>query len=88
MRQLIEGEKCLMLHSENFGTSNIIMEGPKIKTYSRREPVTTFASAVTLVPSQTRFEKNGDIRPSCLNEKTLVVDNLDDTFDRLAQGVM
>lgn len=65
---------------------------PMIKTYSKKEPVTEYASAATLVPSEKRFELNGKVRPSCLNEKTLVVetcdDALDDTFDRVAQGVV
>lgn len=60
----------------------------EIKTYSRKKPVTTFASAATLVPTEIRVDNNGYVRPSCLNEKTLIVHNLEDTFDRVAQGVM
>lgn len=64
------------------------MEAPNIRTYSRKEPVTKYASGATLVPSQKRFDLDGDVRPSCLNEKTLIVENFDDTFDRVAKGVV
>ncbi|XP_058790590.1 uncharacterized protein MAL13P1.304 [Phymastichus coffea] len=56
-----------------------------IKTYSRRQPITRYESCAVLVPNYTNPTQ---VRESRLNDKTLMIDNFDDTFDRLATGVV
>ena len=55
------------------------------KTYSRRKPLVYYESLSKVVPS---FPDNAsNVRESRINDKTLVVDDLNDTFERLAREV-
>lgn len=62
------------------------MGPPKIKTYSKKEPIVRDERGSKLAPSQPRFDSNGELSPSSLLDQTLVVD-LDDTFDKFVKGL-
>lgn len=64
------------------------MERQMIKTYSRKAPVTEYKSSAALVPSFPNPAEHPHVRESRLNEETLVVDIFEDTFDRIATGVV
>ncbi|OXU24815.1 hypothetical protein TSAR_016594 [Trichomalopsis sarcophagae] len=64
------------------------MERQTIKTYSRKAPITEYKPSSALVPSFPNPVEHPHVRESRLNDKTLVVDVFEDTFDRIATGVV
>ncbi|KAL7290111.1 hypothetical protein TKK_0015832 [Trichogramma kaykai] len=61
------------------------MSWPIVKTYSRVRPKVLYEPICKLVPNHSENAVN--VRESRLNDKTLVVDDLNDTFDKMARDV-